>query len=361
MINFSAFEQVRKNIRDEMPFLSGLREVVIRTRPYRNLKILHNIPLTIEAVLKIEVLLQGGAEVTASCITTLAPHPEAIDILRAAHVDVQIEHTFKTTYDFHLDCCGELIHLPPPRKGAVELTQTGTKLYKQAALGYPVISVDDSPLKLLETLFGTGHGFIRALMLSNHRELHDKKFVIFGFGKVGQGIVHSLIKFTDKIVVVDSNAAVMKAAAFRAIKYINSEERSKIKEELQDTDFVVTATGIEGLLSDFYHFNKLDFNKAILTNMGAGDEYGQNFTLQDVLFEKKPLNFSISEPTQMKYLDPVLYAHNIGIDLILSHKMQPGYHAFPNDIAWEILHRLSTLQGENFFKIENYLDEKLWI
>lgn len=355
MINFNAFDNARKRYKkEEMPFLSEFGKKVARTRPYQNLKILHNIPLTIEAVLKMETLLQGGAEITASCITLLPPNQEAIDILKAANVEVQIEHTFKTTYDFHLDCCGELIHLPPPKKGTVELTQTGGEIYKKARLAHPMISVDDSPLKLLETLFGTGDGFIRALTLSTYQALHDKKFMIFGYGKVGRGIAQSLIKFTDKIIVVDLNQTAMKSAMSRGIKYIDSQAREKIKEELKDTAFVVTSTGIKNLLSHFYHFTKSDFHEAILSNMGAEDEYGDNFSVKDVLFEKKPLNFSISEPTTIKYLDPVLYAHNISIDLILSGKMQAGYHAFPKKIAKDILNHWADLHNEEFFAVEEY-------
>jgi adenosylhomocysteinase len=354
MINFNAFDNARRIYKKiEMPFLSEFRENVARTRPYRGLKILHNIPLTVEAVLKIETLLQGGADVTASCITLLPPRQDAVDILKAANVEIQIEHNFKSDYDFHLDCCGELI-LIPPKKGAVELTQTGGELYKKSPLTYPVISVDDSPLKLLETLFGTGDGFIRALALSTYQGFHDKKFMIFGYGKVGRGIVQSLIKFTDKIVVIDVNHLAMKSAMARGIKYIDSHSREKIKEELKGTDFVVTATGIKNLLSDFYHFTKQDFNQAILSNMGADDEYGHNFSIDDVLFEKKPLNFSTSQPTTMKYLDPVLYAHNISIDLILSQKIQPGYHAFPEKMARDILNHWAKLHHEEFFEIEEY-------
>jgi len=209
-------------------------------------------------------------------------------------------------------------------------------------------------LKLLETLFGTGDGFIRAITWLTHQGLHDKKFLVFGYGKVGRGIVQSLIKFTDKIAVVDHSPMARNAAAARGIKYIDSRDREKIKEELKDVAFVVTATGVKNLLSDVYHFNPLDFHGAILSNMGAYDEYGNNFGLNDVLFEKKPLNFSVSEPTTMKYLDPVLYAHNIGIDLILTSTIQPGYHAFPQKMAKDILDRWATLHHEEFFEIEEY-------
>lgn len=355
MINFNAFESARKRYtKNCMPFLYELRNLAQDKKMYHGLKILHNIPLTIEAVLKIEILLLGGAEVTASCISSLSPSLDAIDILKSANVEVQIEHDFKKTYDFHLDCCGELLNISPPEIGAVELTQTGSALYKKANCFYPIISVDDSLLKLLETMLGTGDGFLRALMYKFGHDIYDKKFILFGFGKVGRGIAHSLMKFTDKIVAIDRNEESMEVAFKCGINYIDSTNREIIAKELRDSSFIVCATGIKNLMTDFYSFNKFDFNKAILINMGAYDEYGDNFRENEVLFEKKPFNFSISEPTTMKYLDPIFYAHNLGIELILSKKIGRGYNAFPNDLAREILKKWSIIYQEEFFEVEAY-------
>lgn len=356
MINFDAFASAHKRYaKNCMPFLYELRNLAQDKKIYRGLKILHNIPLTIEAVLKIEILLLGGAEITASCISSLSPSLDAIDILKSANVEVQIAHNFKKTYDFHLDCCGELINISPPRIGAVELTQTGSALYKNANCFYPVVSVDDSVLKGLETILGTGDGLARALMEKFGDEIFNKKFVLFGFGKVGRGIAHALMKFTDKIVVIDKNDESMQLASQFKIKYIDSTNIKMIAKEIEDSAFVVCATGVKNLMTDFYSFKKVDFNKAVLINMGAYDEYGDNFAENEILFEKKPFNFSILEPTAMKYLDPILYAHNLGIELILSGKISPGYNAFPNDLANEILKKWFAIHQENLFELETYL------
>jgi adenosylhomocysteinase len=355
VINFDVFKLARKKYTENcMPFLCELRNIAQDKKIYQGLKILHNTPLTMEAVLKIEILLLGGAEVTASCISILPPDLDAVDILKSANVEVQIEHDFKKTYDFHLDCCGELLNISPPKIGAVELTQTGSKLYKKSNCLYPIVSVDDSPLKLLETILGTGDGFLRALRYKFGHDIYDKKFILFGFGKVGRGIAHSLMKFTDKIVAIDRNEESMKMALKCGIKYINSTNRKGITKELRDSSFIVCATGVKNLMTDFYSFNKFDLNKAILVNMGAYDEYGDNFCENEVLFGKKPFNFSISEPTTMKYLDPIFYAHNLGVELILSKRIGPGYNAFPDNLAREILKKWSIIYQEEFFEVEAY-------
>lgn len=349
MINISAFELAHKKYAaKEMPFLTELLGKVKQNNPYKGLKILHNTPLTIEAVLKIEPLVLGGADVTASCITLLPPQEEALQILRAANVKIQLEHQFSGEYDFHLDCCGELIHATPPKIGAIELTQTGSELYKQAKLAYPVLSVDDSEIKMLETFFGTGDGFTRALYEYAGKEMYDKSYVVFGFGKVGKGIVYSLRKFKNtKVTIIDVNKGISDTGSDPNVKFINANELAKIKEVIKTAYCVITATGKEGLISDHYKLKKKDFGEAILTNMGAADEYGKNFEKKDVLFEKKPLNFSISEPTTMKYLDPIFYAHNFGVDIMMGQKIHCGYNPFPADISTDILNKWQEINQEN--------------
>lgn len=349
MINFNAFEMAHRKYKEkEMPFLTELLNRAKKNKIYRGLKILHNTPLTIEAVLKIEPLVIGGADVTVSCIKQLPPQEEALQIIKAANIKLQIEHVFDEIYDIHLDCCGDLINTHFPIVGAVELTQTGSEIYKNANINYPVVSVDDSSIKFLETFFGTGDGFIRALHEFLGDEMYGKPYVIFGFGKVGKGIAHALKKYTNKIsTIIDIDSSAFDEQTYSNVNFINGSEIDSVKYAIKTAYCVVTATGVENVISKYYDFNKKDFGEAILANMGADDEYGKNFKKDDVLFEKKPLNFSISEPTTMKYLDPVFYAHNLGIDIILSGKMQRGYNRFPKDISDSILDRWQEIHREN--------------
>lgn len=349
MINLKAFEEAHKKYKpSEMPFLTKHKEEVLNKQPYKKLKILQNIPLTIEAVLKIEPLVLGGADITISCIKNLPPDQKAVEILNNANIKVQIEHNFENNFDICLDCCGELANLIRPKYGAAELTKTGSDVYKKTLIDYPLICVDDSKLKYLETLYGTGDGFIRALHSLTNTEIYNKKFLVFGYGKVGKGIINSLLKFTDDIIVIEKDKTLLAQILKKGLKTIDYNDQDKIKNELLNTYCIVTATGIKNIISDFFQLTSKDLKDILLANMGAEDEFGQNFTEKDVLFNKKPLNFSLSEPTTMKYLDPILYAHNISIDLILSKKVLPGYNAFPDDLAtsilkqWSIMHREDT-------------------
>ena len=355
MVNFNAFEKISKKyaIKD-MPFLVGLKKLAKQKKIYQGLRILQNIPLTLEAVLKVEPLVLGGAEVTVSCIKSLQPNLEALAVLKEANIKVQLDHNFSNNYDVCLDCCAELSHLTPTL-GTIELTQTGSNIYKNKKdLKAPVISIDDSSLKCLETTFGTGNGFLNAFFKYSTEDIYNKKFIIFGYGKVGSGIAHSLIKYTDSIVIVEPNNALLTIAKEKGLKVLNGKNKEELEAECQNAFCIITATGVKNLLSNVYNFNKKTFGTAYLTNMGAEDEYGENFEKTEVLFDKKPLNFSVQESTPMKYLDPILYAHNIAIEILQENKLSIGYRPLPPHYAEDILKKWCKFHQESFLDIRQF-------
>ncbi|MAZ39810.1 MAG: hypothetical protein CMF49_06780 [Legionellales bacterium] len=357
MVNFDAFKVAHQKYKqEEMPFLWQSRTQAIHKKPYSGLKILQNIPLTMESVLKIEPLVLGGAEVTVSNIMSMPPEKKALDILKAANINIQLEHVYiRDEYDFCLDCCGELLGVISPRRGAVELTQTGTIKYKNSNLTYPLISIDDSKIKLLETFFGSADAFIRAFLHVTRQELVNKCVVIFGGGRIGKGIAFQLKHYTNNISIIDVSDVPEKFLNLCKVNFINGLQHNLVNDKIKQADIIVTVTGVKNVISEFYNFNKADFHNAILINMGAEDEYGKNFSLQDVLFDKKPFNFMLAEPTKMKYLDPVFYAHNMAIDLLLSGKFSAGYHALPNTLAQEILDKWILLHNENINELLTYV------
>jgi len=337
---------------NDIPFLIGLKQKMSKDKPYLGLKIFQNIPLTMEAVLKIIPLILGGAEVTVSCITALQPQQKALDILEQANVPVNLNHDIKQQFDIYLDCCAELANAIAPSLGSVELTASGTNIYKKMHLNYPVISVDDSKIKYLEGI-GTGMGFVNGLKKFIKDDFKNKKFVVFGYGKIGRGIVTSLKNLNANIVVVEKDINLVSILNDKGIKALISENKGSIKQHLKDSFCVVTATGVVNCISD--NFDKNDFNNAYLANMGPEDEYGYKFTTSDVLFDKKPINFAADSSTEMRYLDPILYAHNIAIDLLISGELTQGYHPFPDGLANDILKKWSIYHKQN---VDTLLDPK---
>ena len=77
------------------------------------------------------------------------------------------------------------------------------------------------------------------------------------------------------------------------------------------------------------------------------DEYGSTFKNNEVLNEKRGVNFALEDPTLLKYMDPVFYAHNFAIDLLETRHFEPGIHAFPKDVDDAIMMHWQEIFHEN--------------
>lgn len=329
---------------NSMSFVAKQRAKLSRDKPYQGLSILQNVPLTFSTIFKVEALALGGATVTSFASNIIPPDPKAISVLEQANFKVVTELPQTEQYDLHLDCCAELLGTKAPRLGAVELTQSGSMMYQAANLDYPVVSVDDSKLKVLETFLGTGEGFARALHEKVGDAKFDKPYVVFGYGKVGKGIIYALENFSKDITVIDLESSLTKQKP--GLKYISASDTQAVKQALAQSFAVITATGQRDLLTKNYNLTRADFGDALLINMGAEDEYGANFSETEVEYCKKPFNFSLEMPTALRYLDPIFYAHNAAIDLILDNTAQKGYNPFPNDMAMNIINEWHAIYNE---------------
>ncbi|EKE00931.1 MAG: hypothetical protein ACD_21C00250G0004 [uncultured bacterium] len=343
MINHAMFNEVWGRFDSQhIPFLTRLKQKMETSQPYKGLKIFHNIPLTFETVIKVDSLLLGGADVVVSGVSVISPNKAAMGFLERANVKVDLDKKIDGGFNAYLDCGAELLNFPAPSLGTVELTQTGSVIYRDHPIphSYPVISIDDSPLKHLETI-GTGHSCVEAVSKLTKQPIDNKKFMVFGYGKVGRGIVKALKNYTNEVVVVESDQKLINTLAKMNLNVINASSVGDIKRELADTHCVITATGKKGCVSEI--LDREDLAGIHLANAGVEDEFGAKFTTDDVLYAKQPVNFSLDVPTVLHYLDPVLYAHNIALDLLIANEFPSGYHQFPDYLAKEIMQEWEQL------------------
>ncbi len=322
--------------KDEMPFLIRSTEKMSKEKPLLGKKIVHNCHLTLSTLCKIAPLLVSGADITVTMTPSLKCHDGIVELMREANINFIEPSNLKDDYDFSLDCCAGLLEIIHPRFGAVELTQTGSIRYKKSKCNYPVISIDESRVKKLETLLGTGDGFLRALLYFTQQDITNKKFILFGFGKVGHGICKALRPYTKQIVIVEKNPDLIQQILYEHKIALHLDNLSEIKKHIRNAFCVVTATGESDMISRY--FDKLDFeNCEYLANMGSEDEFGDKFNNDDALHGKAPINFALAQPTLIKYLDPVFYAHNYGIDILLQNKITKRFNQLPNKISSEIV------------------------
>lgn len=345
--------------RHRTPFMHELYEDMKKRKPYTGLKIIHNMPIMISDLIKIDCLMMSGADVTITMPKFARSDSEAIDLVKKSIIKFIPEHNFSEQYDIFLDCCGELADVFRPLIGAVEITQTGANKYRQMKIDYPMISIDDSQLKYLEDSSGSADGFIRALYKLIKEDLRYQKYIIFGFGKVGVGIAKELKKLTNNVIVVDKLQSVLKNAEKLGYQTINAQEKELVERCVQDAFCIVTATGNKGFISREYDVNH--FRNKYLVNIGAEDEFGEKFSANEVLNEKMPVNFVLKEPTKIEYLDPAYYAHNTCIDLVLNKNLSNGVHPLPKDMDNNILKKWFDFHHEDqekfFFGFEQHYND----
>ena len=249
-----------------------------------------------------------------------------------------MEFLFNLEFDIFLDCGGELMRkVGAPKIGSVELTGSGDHFYRQQKLTFPVISIDRSNTKQLETVFGIGDGTISGIKkLTELKDISQKNFLLFGFGKIGRGIGFYCKKNNVAITVVDSSVTARNSASNFGISSIAPGDITTIKSALKKADIVITATGKSGI---FDTYPKTWFTNKILVNLGVLDEFGSQFSDTEVLNQKKPINFVMEDPTPIQYIDPELYAHAIAITEILHHKLATSVHDLPSHIDQQIIDR----------------------
>lgn len=82
--------------------------------------------------------------------------------------------------------------------------------------------------------------------------------------------------------------------------------------------------------------------------MGVEDEYGPGVPASRVLEEKRPLNFILTEPTLMKYIDATMALHNAGALWLTGHPEAHGVIDPPAELEAAILAdtRAGGLLGE---------------
>jgi|SRR3989339_1918339 len=340
----------------------------VKRKPFKNRKVLLNCHLTLVTLIMLDLLQLAGAEISAIGTSELTIHDDIVDVIKKSGITYLMEETLlekqKNKYfDILFDCGAGLLNIIYPKYGTAELTHCYGKSYANAS--YPIINVDDTFIKEIETHYGTGDGFVRAfkhliegtikfvnvhgtynvLTIKNDPFYRNKKFILFGFGKVGSGIIWGLKRAgvtNENIYIVDLSPVACKKAEEMNIPYIqlthDKATLEKIKQETKDAYCIITATGIENAVSNY--FGPEDFSENLyLANMGTPDEFGDKFSESRVMNRKKAVNFAIQYPTKVKYLDPIFQSLLISGELLITEKLLPGLNRFPIDIDKSILEK----------------------
>ncbi len=325
--------------------LARLENEWTQRQPLKGRKVLLNMHLT-GITLKVIDIMRKTASVEVTVSPELVKHDNAQQALMAAGIPFLTEipeHKKTGYYDIIYDCGAGMRRLIP-RLGRIELTQTRPEWYEN--MNFPVITVDNSLTKSIETGLGTGDSLVRLInqlarqsmttlmgqaalpgakpdvphfpilfsMLNAAQLFSSHQFMIFGYGKVGRGIVNALESAgtpRENIFIVEASAEAYLHTMKNGYQglLLNKESGShdtvkKIQSLLPQIWAVITATGQAGAVSR--HFSQGDYDPVpLLINMGTFDEFGVNFSPGRILNRKKPANFMLEYPTEVIYLDPI--------------------------------------------------------
>ena len=342
----------------EYPALSAFFAEWSGTRPFRALRVLVATPVFRNTLLEYRALIAGGADLVVGVAGGMPCDPGIVEVLRgngipviglqeALEMEARCAESGDCAFDLILDCAGQFSACHP-RFGFVELTRSGVQFYEKCE--HPVYVADSGIVKRIETCLGTGEGYVRALAqlgydfcldsgrdggLDSGRDTLDsgadgapsggKKFIVFGSGKVGQGIVLQLLRSgADVHVVTDCSRGANPFLDANGVPVTDCNDLDAVASLVRGADFVVTATGVKGALDRPQVVEALLASGAVLANMGVEDEYGPNVPASRVLAEKKPLNFILEEPTHLKYIDASLALHAALGELLVNEARGSG-------------------------------------
>ena len=303
----------------EYPALYMLTQEWKCTLPFAGMRVLVATPIFRNTMLEYRALICGGAElavgraVACGSEASMPCDPKVVEFLKNTGVEVLTPQEVLALeaedeyFDLILDCAGQFSKCHP-RYGFVELTRSGVHFFEKAEM--PVYVADSGIVKRIETSLGTGEGYIRGLRQSGYSDFEGKKFVVFGSGKVGAGIVLQLLREGACVqVVTDTSFGVNGFLLSNNVPVLDCKDVNEVAAVVRDAEFVVTATGVKNALDVPEITAALLESKAVLANMGVEDEYGANVPAARVLSEKSPLNFILEEPTHLKYIDASLALH----------------------------------------------------
>ena len=351
--------------KNEYPALAALQGEWCETRPFEGLRVLVATPIYRNTMTEYRALVAGGADLLVGFSDF--NDPDVVDFMRewgvpvvtpAEMLDAESRGEF---VDLVLDCAGTFASLHP-KIGFVELTRSGVQYYKNAQK--PVFVADSGIVKRIETSLGTGDGYFRALeKLGFGGDFEGKKLLVFGSGKVGSGIALQGVRRDCNVTVVtdlkrglsqtanpenaEHSAAseTMPAGDFSAVleqndvAVVDCHDYATVASLIENSDFVVTATGVKNALAAPELTEALLSTQANLANMGVEDEYGEAIPAEKVLNDKGPLNFILEEPTHLKYIDTSLALHAALAERLVQETatLEDGLHFPPQEIEQRLL------------------------
>ncbi|MFA7266808.1 MAG: hypothetical protein WC054_10900 [Candidatus Nanopelagicales bacterium] len=311
-----------------------------QSRPLDGAHVLDATPLFGNTLAKFLPLITAGAKVSAGVHPDVPADPAIVALLPDLGIDIVVGARTDAKFDVVLDCAGRHRDVASTY-GYAELTHSGLAHY--AGTRQSVVMVDESPLKLLETMFGTGESFGRALDKLGALPTNNRG-VVFGAGKVGSGIALNALDRGMLVTLIDRSDA----ANFARAPLVDLRDVDAVTVALAAAGVIVTATGVAGAVANFAE--PIVTSNAVVANMGVDDEFGPDVPASRVLNGKAPVNFVLAEPTLMRYMDPIFALSNAAAVDLVNGEVQPGINP-PNPSIESVIATHLRQAGSNLVEL----------
>ncbi len=322
---------------EQWPTLLAQAEEWAISRPLAGLRVLDATPLFRNTLAKFMALQAAGAEVYVPWRSSLPADAEVVAQL--GQFGIHRAERGEKNFDIVLDCAGDNNRLHPVL-GACELTRTGVLRYERAS--FPVFAADSGRIKHIETMLGTGESFFRALRHLGYADVAERHLVVIGYGKVGRGVVYYARRFGMRVTVVDVED---KAAELPVgVDFVQVDDASALARVVLGAWCVVSVTGRIGALRRRLPVARLLESDVLLASLGVEDEFGAEIPESRVLNHKRPLNFMLSEPTSMRFIETTMALHNACALELLMADLPHGCIAPPPDVEERLL-RIACEKG----------------
>ncbi|MFW5688394.1 MAG: adenosylhomocysteinase [Spirochaetota bacterium] len=156
--------------------------------------------------------------------------------------------------------------VPDSVRAGMEATGTGVERLSRTRLRYPVYNWDDIAVKEgLHNRYMVGICTWHAFFERSRLTLHGKRVLVVGFGLVGRGLADAARAYGGAVSVTERDPA--RALEARYAGY----HVGGLEELLGQSDVVVTATGVSGLLNDD-RLRRLPDGAIVLNSSHVNDE-----------------------------------------------------------------------------------------
>jgi adenosylhomocysteinase len=271
---------------DHMPVLTLIRKRFQNENPLKGVKLSACLHATKETAVLIRTLEAGGAQVSLCGSNPLSTHDDVVAALATTGTKVYAWRE-QSTEEYYW-CLNKVIDQGPTItmddgadlvntlhskrteklkgvKAGSEETTTGVirlrAMYKEGALKYPIIAVNDTPTKhMFDNRYGTGQSTIDGILRASSVMLAGKVFVVVGYGWCARGVAMRARGMGSHVIVTEVDPTKALEAVMDGFQVMPLIEAAKIG------DIFVTVTGDTKVI-DEQHL-KLMKDGAMLANSG---------------------------------------------------------------------------------------------